>query len=356
MPDIRSITLRNFKGAEEVTIDISKRINSPVVTLIGLNESGKTTILEGLSHFVTGDNAVSSLFQGVHSKTEIAALIPVHKKAAFSGTIDISASITLDDADYDLASKLAHKHKLKIVRESFPSEMTVSRLYEFEDSVLKESTNNWDMELKVCSLRGSKQKEKEYVRPEAEGEPDLWNEITSAIWKKLPRIAYFPTFLVDMPSRIYLKEHKDERAVNRYYRYVFQDILDSLGENLSLEKHVSKRIEDFKAKENSPDWFSIFFGGPSKVPIDSVFQKISSAVTREVLGSWQRVFQRPIAAKSISIEWNVDTQKGDLPYAAFVVSDGESRYAISERSLGFRWFFSFLLFTAFKQAANLTVS
>jgi len=36
MPDIRSITLRNFKGAEEVTIDISKRINSPVVTLIGL--------------------------------------------------------------------------------------------------------------------------------------------------------------------------------------------------------------------------------------------------------------------------------------------------------------------------------
>jgi predicted ATP-binding protein involved in virulence len=74
MPDIRSITLRNFKGAEEVTIDISKRINSPVVTLIGLNESGKTTILEGLSYFVTGDNAVSSLFEGVHSKTEIAAL------------------------------------------------------------------------------------------------------------------------------------------------------------------------------------------------------------------------------------------------------------------------------------------
>lgn len=38
-----------------------------------------------------------------------------------------------------------------------------------------------------------------------------------------------------------------------------------------------------------------------------------------------------------------------MPYASFYVSDGESRYAISERSLGFRWFFSFLLFTAFKQ-------
>jgi hypothetical protein len=39
-----------------------------------------------------------------------------------------------------------------------------------------------------------------------------------------------------------------------------------------------------------------------------------------------------------------------MPYASFFVSDGESRYAISERSLGFRWFFSFLLFTSFKHS------
>jgi hypothetical protein len=49
------------------------------------------------------------------------------------------------------------------------------------------------------------------------------------------------------------------------------------------------------------------------------------------------------------VEWGVDTDKGDLPYATFSIFDGESRYFVSERSLGFRWFFSFLLFTAFKQ-------
>ena len=127
-------------------------------------------------------------------------------------------------------------------------------------------------------MKGSK--EKQYHRPSEHGQPDLWLDIANYIESKLPRIAYFPTFLVDMPARIYLKEHEDELPVNRYYRLVFQDILDSLGDNLSLDNHVSNRISEFKEKEKSPDWFSIFFGGPNKAPIDSVFQKISNAVTQ----------------------------------------------------------------------------
>jgi hypothetical protein len=155
-----------------------------------------------------------------------------------------------------------------------------------------------------------------------------------------------------MPARIYLKEHDNELPVNRYYRLVFQDILDSIGGNLSLDKHVSNRIAEFQKERDSPDWLSLFFGSSNKATIDSVFQKISNAITKEVLGSWHRVFQRPVTAKSVFIEWHIDTQKDNLPYASFVVSDGDSRYVLNERSLGFRWFFSFLLFTAFKQVSE----
>lgn len=38
MAKIKTITLKNFKGADNVTIDISDRNSSPVITLIGLNE------------------------------------------------------------------------------------------------------------------------------------------------------------------------------------------------------------------------------------------------------------------------------------------------------------------------------
>lgn len=206
--------------------------------------------------------------------------------------------------------------------------------------------NYW--KIPVLTRARKKSPFKPYVRPK-EPAKDLWLQTVNSIEEHLPHISYFPTFLVDMPSRIYLQEHEQEKAVNRHYRFVFQDILDSLNEGLSLDKHVCKRISDFKESERSTSWFSAFFGGPTKAPVDSVFQKISNAVTRQVLGSWQRVFQRAISAKSIFVEWNIDAERGDMPYASFYVSDGESRYAISERSLGFRWFFSFLLFTAFKQ-------
>jgi predicted ATPase len=347
MPIIQSFCLKNFKGIEQVDIDLLDRTRCPVITLIGLNESGKTTILEGLSHFVSGDKSVSGLFQGVHSKASGTGLIPVHKKAAFSSNIEIIGTVQLDDADIKKAQTIASKFSLVINENELLKPFTITKQLRFEDSALNKTTNFWKFSLQVRTERGTKFKA--YARPK-EGTPDLWLEIANQLEEDLPQVSYFPTFLVDMPNRIYLREHDQELAVNRHYRYVFQDILDSLGEDLSLEKHVCKRIADFKASEKSANWFSIFFGGPSKAPVDSVFQKISNAVTRQVLGSWQRVFQRAISAKSIFVEWNIDTEKGDLPYASFYVSDGESRYAISERSLGFRWFFSFLLFTAFKQA------
>lgn len=349
MPTIEKFTLKNFKGIEEVSIDMDDRAKSPVITLIGLNESGKTTILEGLSHFVSGDKSVTELFDGIHSKTQGAALIPVHKKAAFTSEITISARVRVDKAEVQEIEKLARTFNLVIDFEAISKPFEVRREYKFEDSAPKGTKNIWAF--KLNTRKNKKSEMKSYSRPAA-GQPDLWLKITELLGAKLPQIAYFPTFLVDMPTRIYLKEHDGEKAINRHYRMVFQDVLDSLGEGLLLDRHVCQRITEFKAEQKSPNWFSILFGSSSKAPIDSVFQKISNSVTKEVLGSWQRVFQRAISAKSIFVEWNIDTEKGDLPYASFHVSDGESRYAISERSLGFRWFFSFLLFTAFKQAKS----
>jgi AAA15 family ATPase/GTPase len=58
MPIINSIQIKNFKGAANVSVALTGKITTPVVTLIGLNESGKTTILEGFSYFVTNDTGL----------------------------------------------------------------------------------------------------------------------------------------------------------------------------------------------------------------------------------------------------------------------------------------------------------
>lgn len=351
MPRVTGFHIKNFKGAEDVTIDLEARSSSPVLTLIGLNESGKSTLLEAVSHFVTGDKSIASLFEGSYAQASGLSLIPLHRKAAFTEKITVAGTIQLDEQDLEELSEIANQFKATLDRDSLKKPFQVTRTFTFEDSALKNTSSNWNLDLRVKKGRAAVYKA--YVRPKkGSDESDLWLDCILHIQSKMEQVAYFPTFLVDMPERIYLKEHENETAINRHYRYVLQDVLDSLGEELDLERHVCKRIDEFKEKEANPAWLSIFWGSPNKTPIDSVFQKLSNAITREVLGSWHNILQRAKSDMNIAVEWNVDTEKDNLPYASFFVSDGESRYAINERSLGFRWFFSFLLFTGFKQTKS----
>lgn len=348
MPRLVSFSIRNFKGINHLDLDIAKRNKSPVITLIGLNESGKTTILEALSYFVSNDEYLTKLFD-VRSANRFADLIPIHRKAAFTGKIEISAAFEWEESDTEIVKAAAAAHGTEVDLDRMPKELRIIRWVRFEDSTFRDSGSIWNVMLYVRKTRRSKFKL--YERP-TDTNDDLWLKIANSLGGKLPTIAYFPTFLVDTPERIYLSESEDETAVNRYYRLVIQEILSSVDPALSIERHVIKRLSDAKEGAGAASWLSLFWGGPAKGQIDSVFQKISNALTREVIVSWSKVFKRSSGAKNVSIDWNVDTEKDDAPYLSFFVSDGDSRYSVSERSLGFRWFFSFLLFTTFKQSSS----
>lgn len=71
MAKIKSFYIENFKGIEATNISISDRIDTPIITLIGLNESGKTTVLEALSHFVSGDAIVAKIFEETGPATRL---------------------------------------------------------------------------------------------------------------------------------------------------------------------------------------------------------------------------------------------------------------------------------------------
>lgn len=57
----KAFSLTNFKGIDQTSVRFGDIASSNVVTLIGLNESGKTTILEGIYSF-SPDQESKNLF------------------------------------------------------------------------------------------------------------------------------------------------------------------------------------------------------------------------------------------------------------------------------------------------------
>ncbi len=346
MPAIKRFTIHNFKGIKRTSISLDERSDNPVITLIGLNESGKTTILEALSYFVSNDPLVSSLFKIPTAKPQNTDAIPINNRAAFSDCIEIEALVQLNDQDLAEVEELGNSRKLDIDLKSLNKEFTVTKRLQYQDSMLIDTRSIWDID-----LRCRESNEEQYIKSTPNVAGDIWYSTVELIRNKLPSIAYFPTFLVDIPNKIYLTEHDSETAVNRHYRSIFQSIMEGTASGMDIETHITDRINSFSLGKGA-NWFTLFGQSHERKIINSVFVKISNTITKEVIGGWRRVFSKETTAKTITIDWDIDTSRKNIPYVSFVVSDGESTYDISERSLGFRWFFSFLLFTAFKGASD----
>ena len=84
----KSFYIKNYKGIKELSIDLDKDPKTNIITLVGLNESGKTTILEAISLFSS-----APLSENIHK------LIPKSKKFSFTDSIEIHATLELDAND-----------------------------------------------------------------------------------------------------------------------------------------------------------------------------------------------------------------------------------------------------------------
>lgn len=205
MAFIRNFEIKNFKGIGELNLSIEQRHKCPVVTLVGLNESGKTTILEGVSHFLTGVDTIAESEVSSNTKN-LLSLVPIGKKANFTGHISIGAIIEIEEHDKENIIKVFGQHGNEVDITSLPSQFSVRRNYVFQDGSYVKTNNNWDLTIK-CKTKRAKHF-RSYRRPTSrqrqEGAKDLWLQSIRAIQRALPKIAYFPTFLVDVPDRIYL--------------------------------------------------------------------------------------------------------------------------------------------------------
>jgi hypothetical protein len=227
----KSFRIRNFKGIKDTTINLQGIGGAGVFAFVGLNESGKTTVLEAI-HSFSPDKATSELLGGEEGLgVPFNDRVPRHLISIFTGDVSVTAvlSATKDDKD-GIARALKARYDLDLKVDDFPDEIVFERQQRFERGDFKQSFFSLRTLLKI---KGPKQRR---WRDPAGEERVVLRDL---IYGFTPDIAYFPTFVFDFPETIFLTRHGS--LVDRFYRRVFQDILDYDGQGHTIEKDIVGR-------------------------------------------------------------------------------------------------------------------
>jgi hypothetical protein len=282
--------------------------------------------------------------------------VPRHLISTFTGFVSVEATLSLNESDKEkIVQRAERNHGLIIDRERMPNEVTLEKRQNFRDGDFDSYVFSLKNEIHV---KGSNQRK--WRLPEGS---EIAN-IKQAIYNFTPDIAYFPTFVFEFPEKIYLTNRGE--ALDKFYRRVFQDILDYDGKGHTIEKDVIRRIRGEPLKIPWIDFYTIWLGIDDRDKIQHVMDRAGAAVTKLVFGRWNKIFHEDVRGKEVSINYQVvegetvnekgavqKTNEHDV-FITFQIRDGTRRFNVNDRSLGFRWFFAFMLFTQFRVSRTHT--
>lgn len=318
--------IKNFKGIEDIRLDFTVKPKGRVQTLVGLNESGKTTILEALNFLSYKSESLDPLDLPGYSVKDVHDLIPINKRANFNDSIVIEAGYEFSNEDENrIKAHLLKELAMRLTRKI--GSLVIRQSYKFENSrhISSPPQNMWTIALWVRT-KGARTDRR------VQADQQAWLATVSFIKEMLPSILFFPNFLFEFPDKIYLEEGEEEEGRHQFYRTILQDILDSIGGGVDLKTHILER-----AKEDTPN---------AQRALESVLLKMGSHITKTVFQNWDRIFKRKARSKEIQV--TAGKNEGGRWFLQLRVRDANEVYEISERSLGFRWFFAFLLLTQYR--------
>ncbi len=328
----KEFSFEKYKGIQRMTLDLT----GDVTTLIGLNESGKTTILEAIYCFEYGAEHLDAINPEIASVHDRSKWIPIPSRANFSDTIKIAATVTLDALDrLDLREFLRQSYGLSA--SYIQSTIKVTEHYEFANSrFAKKGQNTWGFK-----LEGTKGRERK-PRPYNAKTPE-WQGAVRFLIERMPKILYFPNFLFELPARFLLTDPEDqgddpwsvptdeEVDKNKFYRNIFDEIIRQTVEGATLQTLIERLTSTRRDDQRS---------------LLALTLEMNKSVTKTVFDGWNRIFGRAASADQ-EVEINAKTDPKDGPYLELQIKTPDGYYDLSERSIGFRWFFTFLLMTTF---------
>lgn len=296
--------IQNYKAIRDTEIKLKYSINP----IIGVNESGKTSILYAILAFDKNRDRINS---GAHLEYQnkyqtkdtkdsfISAFLRLEKKE-LEDLIE-SVEIKTGSADYELVSKWSERTDLILRRELSSPGMP----YKLLNEGISES-------LKV--------------------------KIQKFIQKKLPYILYFDDFADRVPDFIYFREdYKTTGRLAASKNKEWQEII--------VEVFKRAEVEGIDEGENP---LQSFFNLKNADRKDDVLSDIEGILNDEIIKEWKRIKKsghRNFAddSENLSLQLKIDDQTFAFKVKDTSNQDKKRTFDISERSKGFQWFFNYMI-------------
>lgn len=343
--------IENFKGIKRTEVKLSSATGANVFPLVGLNESGKTTILEAI-HSFSPDYRTTTLRKDIDKAAASAAKerLPRHLLARFTGEIVVEATVSVDDDDRaSIMEELKAEFGIKDIDCAIPDQIKLRRsdLFHKGDYLKTNRSLSFDPKIKKGGDRSFKNSTEE----------DRLS-LYYAVYNQTPDIAYHDSFIFDFPKEIYLTARAGSN--DWVFRQMFEDVLAAGRVPYDLAG-IKKRIRNERYKKSWLEVLASWSQNDDKTRVQQIVDQCSQTITQTVFGKWNKIFKEDVGGKEISIQYGieqgrklsedkktyVESDDHDI-WVSLEIKDGTRRFPIQDRSLGFRWFFAFLLFTQFR--------
>lgn len=301
--------IQNYKGIKDVEISLVK---DDLVLLLGLNESGKTTILKAIETFDylndLGFAHNDKFFRDIRNKSDVNSNEPT----VISASIEIDEPLEIEDFKMFLKKHDdSNQHYTNIeglFRElNKDGKISISRVIPYKNGNPQPSFYRIDSNHPFTKNKFSRLLAKEIVR-------------------SCPFIIYFEDFKDRIPEKIFTSKGNDAFNPDWY------DIIDGLFYNTNKDYS----IEQFKTLHSKSN--------PRLKDAQTVLKRVNKTLNKSFSDKWKEL------SGVRDIEETELTYNPARAYFEISITDTDgTTFSVDERSKGALWYLSFLMKTEFRR-------
>ena len=328
----KSFSFKNYKGIQETSVKLDD--GNSLYCITGINESGKTTILKAIEQ-------TYKLLKGEDISGNLEKAKP--NKPNFTGEIIFNVELYFDKDDN------IKQHIDKNIDKTY-NIICIEYKY-FFNNALKQKDGVPEIAITIKNIRNK------MLDIDDENEKKT---LLKDIKDKIPNIFYEDNFLKDgrIPDDIIFysiqasdyseNKSKGDQDFNDIINVKWCHILDNILKMTAKQNNFSYNsfqtdIVDYIVKSNN--------GNNYRQLLKKMNSNLNSLIQKQwVVSVLQKIEPKDIPQIEISISENMN-KYGKISFKIEIIQN-DSVEDLNDRSLGFRWFFSFLLSTYYKQENN----